>query len=134
MNGDFSRSGREEREKKAVAVPQHARWGGKQSEGEGPASYRGLGQLGCPTFLFGRPQRPSAPTGLVSGPLAPAFSQPSNQGGSNLIQSKETSVMAAKDQSRFIKGRGIDTMDIAGPKEERERLDAKKRKGPKIAI
>ena len=49
-------------------------------------------------------------------------------------ESKETSVKAAKDQRHFIKGRGIDTMDIAGPKEERERLDAKKRKGPKIAI
>ena len=43
-------------------------------------------------------------------------------------ESKETSVKAAKDQRHFIKGRGIDTMDIAGPKEERERLDAKKRK------
>ena len=48
-------------------------------------------------------------------------------------KSKETSVKAAKDQSHFIKGQGIDSMDIAGPKEERERLDAKKRKGPKIA-
>ena len=48
-------------------------------------------------------------------------------------ESKETSVKAAKDQRHFIKGRGIDTMDIAGPKEERERLDAKKRKGPKTA-
>ena len=41
-------------------------------------------------------------------------------------KSKETSVKAAKDQSHFIKGRGIDTMDIARPKEERERLDAKR--------
>ena len=49
-------------------------------------------------------------------------------------ESKETSVKAAKDQRHFIKGRGIDTMDISGPKEERERPDAKKRKGPKIAI
>ena len=48
-------------------------------------------------------------------------------------ESQETSVMAAKDQRHFTKGSGIDTMDIAGPKEERERLDAKKRKGPKIA-
>ena len=46
---------------------------------------------------------------------------------------KETSVKAAKDQRQFIKGRGLDTMDIARPKEERERLDVKKRKGPKIA-
>ena len=46
-------------------------------------------------------------------------------------KSKETSVKAAKDQSHFIKGRGIDTMDIAGPKEERERLDAKKEKRTK---
>ena len=48
-------------------------------------------------------------------------------------ESKEASVKAAKDRRHFIEGRGIDTMDIAGPKEERERLDAKKRKGPKIA-
>ena len=48
-------------------------------------------------------------------------------------ESQETSVMAAKDQRHFTKGSWIDTMDIAGPKEERERLDAKKRKGPKIA-
>ena len=47
-------------------------------------------------------------------------------------ESKETSVMAAKDQHYFTKGSGIDTMDIAGPKEVRERLDAKKRKGPKL--
>ena len=30
-------------------------------------------------------------------------------------KSKETSVMAAKDQRHFTKGSGIDTMDIAGP-------------------
>ena len=43
-------------------------------------------------------------------------------------ESKETSVKAAKVQRHFIKGRGIDTMDITGPKEERERLDARKGK------
>ena len=48
-------------------------------------------------------------------------------------ESNKTSVMAAKDQRHFTKGSGVDTMDIAGPKEERERLDAKKGKGPKIA-
>ena len=48
-------------------------------------------------------------------------------------ESKETSVMAAKDQRYFTKGRGTDTRDVVGLKKERERLDAKKRKGPKIA-
>ena len=40
--------------------------------------------------------------------------------------------MAAKDQRHFTKGSGIDTMDIAGPKEERERLDAKREKDQKL--
>ena len=48
-------------------------------------------------------------------------------------ESKETPVMAAKDQRYFTKGRGIDTGDVVGLGKERERLDAKKRKGPKIA-
>ena len=33
---------------------------------------------------------------------------------------KETSANAAKDQSHFTKGRGIDTRDVVGLKEERE--------------
>ena len=48
-------------------------------------------------------------------------------------ESKEASVMAAKDQRYFTKGRGTDTRDVVGLKKERERPDAKKRKGPKIA-
>ena len=48
-------------------------------------------------------------------------------------ESKETSVKAAKDQCYSTKGRGIDAIDIVGLRKERERLDAKKRKGPKIA-
>ena len=48
-------------------------------------------------------------------------------------ESKETSVKAAKDQRYFTKSRGIDTRDVVGFRKERERLDAKKRKGPKIA-
>ena len=48
-------------------------------------------------------------------------------------ESKETSAMAAKDQRYFIKGKGIDTRDVVGLRKEIERLDAKKRKGPKIA-
>ena len=49
------------------------------------------------------------------------------------LESKETSVNTAKDHSHFIEGREIDTRDVVGPKEEKERLDAKKRKRPKIA-
>ena len=49
-------------------------------------------------------------------------------------ESKETSAMAAKDQRYFTKSRGIDTRDAVGFRKERERLGAKKRKGPKIAI
>ena len=41
---------------------------------------------------------------------------------------KETSVKAAKDQRNFVKGRGIDTGNVVGLKEERERPDARKRK------
>ena len=48
-------------------------------------------------------------------------------------ESKETSENAAKDQGYFTKGRGIDSRDVVGLKEERERLDAKKRKRPKTA-
>ena len=48
-------------------------------------------------------------------------------------ESKETPVIAAKDRHYFTKGRGIDTRDVVGLGKERERLDAKKRKGPKIA-
>ena len=48
-------------------------------------------------------------------------------------ESKETSVNTAKDQCHFIEGRGIDTRDVVGSKEEKGRLDAKKRKRPKIA-
>ena len=48
-------------------------------------------------------------------------------------ESKETSVMAAKDQRYFTKGRGIDARDIVGLRKERERLVANKRKRPKIA-
>ena len=48
-------------------------------------------------------------------------------------ESKETSAMAAKDQRYFTKSRGIDTRDVVGFRKERERLDAKKRKGLKIA-
>ena len=48
------------------------------------------------------------------------------------LESKETPVMAAKDQRYFTKGRGIDTRDVVGLGKEREQLDAKKRKGPKI--
>ena len=48
-------------------------------------------------------------------------------------ESKETSVNTAKDQRHFIEGMGIDTRDVVGLKEERGRLDAKKRKRPKIA-
>ena len=40
-------------------------------------------------------------------------------------ESKETPVMAAKDQRYFTKGRGIDTRDVVGFRMERERLDAK---------
>ena len=47
--------------------------------------------------------------------------------------SKEASAMAAKDQRYSTKSRGIDTRDVVGFRKERERLDAKKRKGPKIA-
>ena len=46
---------------------------------------------------------------------------------------KETSVMAAKDHRYFTKSREIDTRDVVGFRKERERLDTKKRKGPKIA-
>ena len=48
-------------------------------------------------------------------------------------ESKETSVMTTKDQHYFTKGRGIDTRDVVGLKKEREQLDVKKRKEPKIA-
>ena len=48
-------------------------------------------------------------------------------------ESKEISVNTAKDHSHFIEGRGIDTRDVVGPKEEKERLDTKKKKRPKIA-
>ena len=48
-------------------------------------------------------------------------------------ESKETSVNTAKDQRHFIEGRGIDTRDVVGLKEEKGRLDAKKKKRPKIA-
>ena len=48
-------------------------------------------------------------------------------------ESKEASAMVAKDQCYFTKSRGIDTRDVVGFRKERERLDAKKRKGPKIA-
>ena len=48
-------------------------------------------------------------------------------------ESKETSAMADKNQRYFTKSRGIDTRDVVGFRKERERLDAKKRKGPKIA-
>ena len=48
-------------------------------------------------------------------------------------ESKETSANTAKDQHHFIEGRGIDTRGVVGLKEEKERLDTKKRKGPKIA-
>ena len=47
-------------------------------------------------------------------------------------ESKETSVMAAKDQRCFTKGRGIDASDIVGLRKERERLDAKKEKDQKL--
>ena len=49
------------------------------------------------------------------------------------LESKETSVNAAKGQRHFTEGRGIDTMDVVGPKEEKERLDTKKSTRPKIA-
>ena len=48
-------------------------------------------------------------------------------------ESKETSAMASKDQRYFTKGRGIDIRDVVGFRKEGERLDAKKRKEPKIA-
>ena len=48
-------------------------------------------------------------------------------------KSKEASANAAKDQRHFFEGRGIDTRGVVGPKEEKERLDAKKRKRPKTA-
>ena len=44
-------------------------------------------------------------------------------------ESKETSVKAAKDQRHLTKGRRIGTKNVAGPKEERERLDSKGEKG-----
>ena len=40
--------------------------------------------------------------------------------------------MAAKDQRHLTEGRGIDTRDVVGLGKERERLDVKKRKGPKL--
>ena len=43
----------------------------------------------------------------------------------------ETSANAAKNQRHFIEGRGIDTRDFVGLKEEKERLDAKKDKKAK---
>ena len=46
---------------------------------------------------------------------------------------KKTSANAAKYQLHFVEGRGIDTRDVVGPKEEKGRLDTKKRKRPKIA-
>ena len=69
------------REKMAVAVPQHARWAGKAERWEGPASYRSLGLCHA---VAGSPSAPPWPptaavgTGLVSGPLAPAFIGPYN--------------------------------------------------------
>ena len=45
---------------------------------------------------------------------------------------KDTSEKAANDQSHLTKGRVIDIKGIVGLREERERLDAKKRKRPKI--
>ena len=48
-------------------------------------------------------------------------------------ESKDTSAKAAKDQCHLTRGRGIDTKDVVGLKEKRERLDANKRKWPKIA-
>ena len=48
-------------------------------------------------------------------------------------ESKETSIMAAKGHRYFTKSRGIDTRDVVGFRKERERLDVKKRKEPKIA-
>ena len=44
---------------------------------------------------------------------------------------KETSVNATKDQRHFIEGRGIYTREVVGLEEEKEWLDAKKRKRPK---
>ena len=40
-------------------------------------------------------------------------------------ESKETPVIAAKDQRHLTKGRGINTRDVVGLGKERERLDAK---------
>ena len=48
-------------------------------------------------------------------------------------ESKETSAYATKDQRHFTEGWGIDTRDVVGLKEEKERLDTKKRKRTKIA-
>ena len=38
-----------------------------------------------------------------------------------------------KESAPLIEGRGIDTRDVVGPKEEKEQLDTKKRKRTKIA-
>ena len=48
-------------------------------------------------------------------------------------ESKGASEKASKDQSHFTKGRGIDTKDVVGLKEEREWPDSKKGKRPKTA-
>ena len=48
-------------------------------------------------------------------------------------ESKETSAKAAKYQCHFTKGRGTDTKNAVGLKEGRVRLDAKRRKRPKVA-
>ena len=45
---------------------------------------------------------------------------------------KETSVDAARGQRHSIEGREIDTRDVVGLEEEKEWLDAKKRKGQKL--
>ena len=46
---------------------------------------------------------------------------------------KDTSAKAAKGRRHLTKGRVIDTKGVVGLRDERERLDAKKRKRPKIA-
>ena len=47
-------------------------------------------------------------------------------------ESKETSVMATKDQRYFTKGRGINTRNVVGFRKERERLDAEIEKDQKL--